>query len=89
MSRPDPKDPHVRRRCLLLSLWAMDLSTAPLHELQRELRLTHGLMVSNDLVRGDLTWLQEQGLCRVRDDVAQLTERGRDVAVGAAPWPGQ
>lgn len=89
MTRADPKDPDLRRRCLLLSLWACELSTAPLHELQRELRITHGLMVSADLVRGDLSWLHEQGLARVRDDVAMLTERGRDVALGAAPWPGR
>ncbi len=88
MTRPDPKDPTVRRRCLLLSLWAAERSTARLEELQRELRITHNLLVSADLLRGDLTWLQEQGLARAKDDAAQLTERGRDVALEAAPWPG-
>lgn len=81
-------DHTARRRCLLLSLWAADTSTCTLAELQREMRTTHGLHVSSDLVRGDLVWLQEQGLARVRDDVAVLLERGRDVATSAAPWPG-
>jgi hypothetical protein len=85
---PNVYDPVVRRRCLLLSLWAADCSTAGVIELQRELRVTHGLVLSADLLRGDLSWLQEQGLCKAREDVALLTERGRDVATGLAPWPG-
>lgn len=85
---PLHSDYAARRRCLLLSLWAAETSTCTLIELQREMRTTHGLHVSSDLVRGDLVWLQEQGLARVRDDVAQLLERGRDVATSAAPWPG-
>jgi hypothetical protein len=85
----DTQNPQqVRRRCLLLSLWAAEYSTSPLHELQRELRVTHNIIASADLVRGDLAWLAEQGWVKVKSDVAQLTERGRDVAVGAAPWPG-
>ena len=79
----------ARRRCLLLSLWAAEHSTANVHQLVRELYLTHNLTVSNDQVRGDLTWLREQSLVRFHDDVAQLAERGADVALKAAPWPGE
>lgn len=85
---PNAYDSNVRRRCLLISLWAADSSMAGVDGLQRELRVTHGMPVSADLMRGDLTWLQEQGFCKVRDDVALLTERGREVATGVAPWPG-
>ncbi len=89
MNRPDVNDDALRRRCLLLSLYMAEGSMAQLLDLLRDLRLTHGLLLSADRARGDLTWLQEQGLVRVRDDVAQITERGRDVAVGSAPWPGR
>jgi DNA-binding transcriptional ArsR family regulator len=53
--------------------------------------LGHG--VSRDVLRGDLAWLRDQGLLRVRelDDgaiwVATATEDGVDVA-GGRPHPG-
>lgn len=49
--------------------------------------------VSRDMLRGDLTWLKDQGLLRIRpmDDgaiwVAIATEDGVDVA-GGRPHPG-
>jgi hypothetical protein len=39
-------------------------------------------------VRADLMWLDEMGLLRYRDDMAQLSERGRDVAQARAEFPG-
>lgn len=80
---------QTRRRCLLLTLWAADDSTAHVHALVRQMYLIHNLTLSNDQVRGDLSWLQEQGLVRFKADTAQLTERGGDVALKAAPWPGE
>ena len=46
------------------------------------------LLASADLVRADLSWLREVELVRFADDVASLTERGRDVAAGRAVFPG-
>lgn len=47
---------------------------------------------SRDQVKGDLTWLGEQGLVKVDDIgsvlVVTLTERGEDVATGRASVPG-
>lgn len=47
---------------------------------------------SADALRGELAWLEEQGLITVRDvgmlQVATLTERGADVARGRATVPG-
>lgn len=88
MIRPDAKDPAVRRRCLVLTLWTFEHCAAPLHELRQQVYSLHSLSLSADLVRGDLTWLQEQGLVVTREPMAMLTERGRDVATGFAPWPG-
>jgi hypothetical protein len=79
----------TRRRCLLLSLWAADGSTASVRDLVRDLAHLHNIDASRDQVRGDLSWLQEQEFARLRDDTAQLTERGADVALKRAPWPGQ
>ena len=47
---------------------------------------------SRDKVKGDLTWLGEQGLVSIDDIgsvlVVTLTERGGDVAAGRASVPG-
>lgn len=47
---------------------------------------------SRDQVKGDLTWLGEQGLVSVDDIgtvlVVTLTERGEDVATGRSSVPG-
>lgn len=48
--------------------------------------------VSRDRLRGDLAWLAEQGLVTVAEvgglQVARLTARGADVALGRARVPG-
>lgn len=77
-----------RRRSLLATLLFAAGATATVRELVRELELVHNIAASADLVRGDLTWLREQELVKFQADTAQITERGRDVARGAAPWPG-
>lgn len=81
--------PAHRRRSLLSSLWFCEASTAGVHRLAREMEMVHNLPCSADLVRGDLTWLAEQGLVQVNGDIARSTERGADVVRGAAPWPGE
>jgi hypothetical protein len=47
---------------------------------------------SRDQVKGDLTWLGEQGLVSIDDIssvlVVTLTERGEDVATGRSSVPG-
>ena len=51
-----------------------------------------GHVVSNDQVRGELSWLAEQGLITTDNvggvTVAKLTRRGHDVAHGKAHVPG-
>ncbi|PJC14554.1 MAG: hypothetical protein CO065_14065 [Comamonadaceae bacterium CG_4_9_14_0_8_um_filter_57_21] len=80
--------PAHRRHSLLLSLFQADNSAARTSELVRDMEYTHNLAVSSDLVRADLMWLAEVGLIRFKDDNAQLIERGRDVVMRRAPFPG-
>lgn len=47
-----------------------------------------GRPASADVLRSDLAWLNEQGLATVDGDVARVTERGIDVALGRARSPG-
>lgn len=85
MSLPTPEK---RRESLLATLFFATNSTATVRVLAREMGEVHNIVTSHDQVRGDLTWLAEQGFLRVLDDMAQISERGRDVARGNAPWPG-
>ena len=51
-----------------------------------------GHVASRDRLRGELAWLREQGLVAIDEIggvmIATLTERGHDVASGAATVPG-
>lgn len=53
---------------------------------------TFGHQLSRDALRTELAWLDEQGLITVSDaggvQVASLTSRGQDVALGRARVPG-
>jgi hypothetical protein len=80
--------PAHRRHSLLATLYFEPASTASVLALVRQMALCHSLAVSSDLVRADLMWLDEMGLLRYRDDMAQLSERGRDVAQARAEFPG-
>lgn len=79
----------TRRRSLLATLLFATAATATVRALLQEMELVHNIATSADQVRGDLTWLREQGLVQYTADTAQITERGRDVARRAAPWPGE
>ena len=53
----------------------------------------YGLQASRDFVNTQITWLEEQGLVRVRRQtptllVASLSDRGLDVAMGRSTVPG-
>jgi len=78
-----------RRRSLLATLLFAPAATATVRELLRDMEVVHNIPASADLLRGDLSWLREQGLVQYVADTAQITERGRDVARRAAPWPGE
>lgn len=80
--------PAHRRASLLATLYFEPAGTARVTVLVRQMELVHGLVVSADLVRADLSWLAEMELVRCHDDSAQVTERGRDVATGRAKFPG-
>ena len=80
------------RRLVILRL----LRQAPGYSANDSL-IDHGLghlghHVSRDVVRGDLSWLEEPGLVATSPAgpvvVAKLTIRGEDVATGEATHPG-
>ena len=84
-----PANPAAHRRhSLLATLYFEPQGSARVGTLVRQMELVHNLVVSSDLVRADLMWLDEVGLVRVKDDAAQVTERGRDVATSRAQFPG-
>lgn len=62
------------------------------HYILRDALDSMGHNVSRDVVRGELAWLEEQGLITVENlgsmSVAQLTGRGQDVSLGRAVVPG-
>ncbi len=87
MSTPAPSHTAKRRHSLLASLYFEQASTARVRTLVRQMDVVHNIAASSDLVRADLMWLQEMELVRFKDDLATLTERGRDVATGFAEFP--
>lgn len=78
---------EMMRRMLLESLERERGYTAPEILLQASLE-SHGMVVGVDRVRTELAWLAEQGLVERNDEVAMLTQRGVDVALGRADVPG-
>jgi DNA-binding GntR family transcriptional regulator len=79
------------RLCILQSLEADPGYDLNEHVLAAALdALGHSL--SRDRLRGELAWLEEQGLATVTDvsgvHVARLTARGADAALGRARIPG-
>ncbi len=75
---------------LLRLLAAENGYTAHEHLLRRQIALV-GHRLSADALRAHLAWLDEQGLLILMGDsvaVARLTQRGDDVASGAARCPG-
>ena len=79
-----------QRLLILRHLAQTDDYTAHEH-LIRSALVAYGHRISSDAVRGHLAWLDEQGLVVVLGEdvkVARLTQRGEDVASGAARAPG-
>lgn len=76
------------RKLAILRLLAEDAGYSANDSVIRAAIQPLGFTVSRDRVRTDLAWLAEQGLVTIEDiahlKVAKLTERGGDVASGAA-----
>ena len=87
-----------RRLCILRFL-AEDRDYTLNESLLQDVLELVGHALSRDAIRGELAWLEEQGLVATRRQalggpgtkaltVATLTERGADVAAGRAVVPG-
>lgn len=77
-----------RRRNSLLTTLAFDPSST-VTKLRTEMEAVHSIACSADLIRADLGWLAEMGLVRWNGEIAQCTERGKDVAALRAKFPGE
>ncbi|WP_374348605.1 hypothetical protein [Chitinimonas sp.] len=83
MSQTDYIDAD-RRRAILSALSIARAYQLPLRALQNTLEDV-GYVTTIDRLRTDCGWLAEQGLAKMgANDVAILTERGMDVAIGRA-----
>ena len=78
---------EARRRKSLLATIAFEPAIG-LTRLRAELDVVHGIAASLDLIRADIDWLVEMGLIRFNGELAQITERERDVAALRAKFPG-
>lgn len=76
-----------RRLLILLALAEAPGYTLPARLLQAFMG-GKGQRASADQVRGDLAWLEEQGLLSLKSDVPTLSLRGIDVAADRARCPG-
>ena len=79
---------EARRRKSLLTTIAFDPASTVI-ALRKEMEAVHGIACSADLIRADLGWLAEMGLVRWNGEIAQCTERGKDVAALRAKFPGE
>lgn len=58
-------------------------------DLRKDMESVHGIVVTLDRVRADLTWLEDVGLIEYyrEDEIAMLNEEGRDVVAGRRRMP--
>lgn len=78
-----------RRRAVLALLFFAPGQTQPVRSLKQDLDVTHGLVATMDQVRADLNWLAQLGMVQTANDVATITEAGREVITGASKLPGE
>lgn len=78
-----------RRRAVLALLFFAPGQTQPVRSLRQDLDVTHGIVATLDQVRADLNWLGQISMVQFANDVATITEAGREVITGASKLPGE
>lgn len=90
MSLIEIKNEH-QRRSILTALAAM-VGFGANHSMVRDACASFGVEMSNDTVKTQLHWLEEQGLISIKHQgnylIAELKARGQDVVDGLANVPG-
>jgi Fe2+ or Zn2+ uptake regulation protein len=90
MSLVDIKNEH-QRRSILNALSAM-VGFGANHSMVRDTCASFGVEMSNDTIKTQLYWLEEQGLVSVKTQgnylIAELKSRGQDVVNGLTFVPG-
>ena len=80
---------RTRRRAILTLLFFSAGQALSARRLRDELETLHGQVATVDRVRADLLWLADVGLVTHANDVAALSEYGRDVFMDRAAMPGE
>jgi hypothetical protein len=75
-----------RARSMLVSLMFAG-GSGQARGLRTELETVHGIAVTLDRVRADLSWLADVGLIQRINDTVALTEEGRETATGLRALP--
>jgi Fe2+ or Zn2+ uptake regulation protein len=90
MSLTEIKNEH-QRRSILKALSAM-VGFGANHSMVRETCASFGVGMSNDTIKTQLYWLEEQGLISIKTQgnylLAELKARGQDVVDGLVFIPG-
>lgn len=81
--RPEDKK---RARSLLVTLH-FNGGSGQARALRDDLEVVHGLAVTLDRVRADLSWLADVGLVQRYEDTVVLTQEGRETATGLRELP--
>ncbi len=79
-------DDKKRANSLLVTLLFYG-GNGQVRNLRRDLEAVHGISVTLDRVRADVTWLTDIGYVRSINDTVALTEEGREAAQGLRELP--
>lgn len=76
-----------RRNSILAALAVSPGNAMTARALRDDLEVTHNIAITVDVVRVDLIWLRDTGFVALVDDLARLTEAGRDVVMNRSELP--
>lgn len=76
-----------RRNSILAALAVTPGGAMPVRALRDDLEVIHNIAVTTDVIRVDLIWLRDTGYIQLVDDLARITEAGRDVVLQRSELP--
>lgn len=76
------READQNRRNSILATLAFESGPMTAAALRKDLEMVHGIVDTTTRVRADLQYLAEAGAVLWADDVAVLTEHGRDIVHG-------
>lgn len=76
-----------RRNSILAALAVTEGGAMQARALRDDLEVIHNIAVTADVIRVDLIWLRDTGYIQLVDDLARITEAGRDVVLQRSALP--